>query len=218
MKNTFTLKRTLVSVFAVMSMAMNGEVIYHTTDDGFSFSLDTETKNAELTKYNGSEREVAIPESVTYEDEVYNVTSLGTDCFSYSSLTSVNIPASVISLGEYCFFRCRSLTSVSIPSSVTTLGYMCFYYCTSLTSINIPSSVTSIDEGCFGGCSSLASITVDEDNKVYDSRENCNAIIETVTNTMMYGCTTTKIPTSVTSLGKYCFFDCPSLTSINIPA
>ena len=67
------------------------------------------------------------------------------------------------------------------------------------------------------GCSSLERIEVDEANTVYDSRENCNAIIHTSTNELVVGCKNSKIPNSVTSLGDDCFSGCSSLTSIPIP-
>ena len=67
------------------------------------------------------------------------------------------------------------------------------------------------------GCSSLERIEVDEANTVYDSRENCNAIIHTSTNELVVGCKNSKIPNSVTSLGDDCFSGCSSLTSITIP-
>ena len=231
----------LIALFTVMSMAANAEVIEYSTDDGFKYNLDTEEKTAKLARFSGSQTEVVIPESVTYNDVTYSVTSLGEWCFSYCfSLTSVTIPSSVTSLGDNCFYYCSSLTSIDIPSSVTSLGDECFYYCSSLTSIDIPSSVTSLGGNCFTFCSSLTSIdipssvtslgsycfiycsslesiTVDKNNKVYDSRENCNAIIETSTNIMIQGCKTTVIPSSVTSLGSGCFSGCSSLTSIDIP-
>ena len=140
----------LVSLFAIMSMAVSARIIEYSTDDGFKYRLDTEAKTAELAGYNSSVTEVSISESVTYEDVVYSVTSLGGECFyCCSSLTSINIPSSVTSLGEYCFADCYSLTSINIPSSVTSLGYYCFGGCSSLTSINIPSSVTSLGGACF---------------------------------------------------------------------
>lgn len=148
-----------------------------------------------------------------------SVTSLGAGCFwDCSSLTSVTIPSSVTSLKDNCFADCSSLASITIPSSITSLDEGCFYGCSSLTSITIPSSVTSIGRGCFADCSSLASIRVEANNPAYDSRENCHAIIETSTNTMIAGCRNTIIPSSVTSLGNFCFQGCSSLTSITIPS
>ena len=69
----------------------------------------------------------------------------------------------------------------------------------------------------FGGCSGLTSILVDENNKIYDSRDNCNAIIKTATNALIVGCMNTKIPDSVTSIGDCAFSGCTGLTSIVIP-
>ena len=80
-------------------------------------------------------------------------------CFEQcSSLTSINIPNSVTSIGDWAFSGCSSLTSVTIPNSVTSIGGNAFYNCRSLTSITIPNSVTSIGEKAFAYCSSLTSI------------------------------------------------------------
>ena len=87
----------------------------------------------------------------------------------------------------------------------------------SLTSITIPKSVTSIEPGAFSGCDSLVSIVVAEGNTVYDSRDNCNAIIEKATNTLICGCRNTTIPNSVTSIGVRAFNECFKLTDITIP-
>ncbi|MBR2228721.1 MAG: leucine-rich repeat domain-containing protein, partial [Prevotella sp.] len=89
---------------------------------------------------------------------------------------------------------------------------------TSLKSIEIPASVTSIDDFAFEGCTSLASISVAEGNPTYDSRKECNAIIETKTNTLLYGCKNTVIPDGVTSIDVAAFAHCTSLKSITIPA
>ena len=123
MKNLVTLRFMLVSLFAIMSMAVSADIIEYSTGDGlFRYKLDTEAKTAELAKYYGSATEVSISESVTYYGgEVYRVTSLGEYCFSRcSSLTSINIPSSVTSLGERCFLRCSSLKTVTceIPAPI----------------------------------------------------------------------------------------------------
>ncbi|MDD6921839.1 MAG: leucine-rich repeat domain-containing protein, partial [Bacteroidales bacterium] len=97
------------------------------------------------------------------------------------------------------------------------LGTSCFRECSSLTSITIPNSVTSVGSFCFSDCSSLERMVVDAANPVYDSREDCNAIILTSTNELIAGCKNSQIPNSVTSLGTSCFRECSSLTSITIP-
>jgi len=106
---------------------------------------------------------------------------------------------------------------VTIGNSVTSIGDYAFYYCSGLTSVNIPNSVTSIGEYAFQNCYGLISVKVDEANQTYDSRNNCNAIIETETNELIVGCKSTVIPNSVTSIGWYAFLNCSGLTSVNIP-
>ena len=108
---------------------------------------------------------------------------------------------------------------ITIPSTVngyTVVGILnfAFYDCPGLTSLSIPNSVRAI-EGIWN-CPNLISIKVASDNPIYDSRENCNGIIETASNTLIEGCQTTFIPNSVTSIGS-AFYECTGLTSIEIP-
>ena len=260
---------------------------YSSTTEIFYSVVNSEDKTVKVIsspkKYSG---DLVIPQCVTYNGVTYSVTSIGAHAFSNcSGLTSVEIPNSVTSIGEYAFLgcglttveipsnvtniawgtfqgcelasvvihngvksigdgafnSCHDLTSVEIPESVTSIGafafYACgltslvipngvksigneaFYYCNDLTSVEIPESVTSIGEAAFCGWNfSLTSIVVDEGNMVYDSRENCNAIIESESNTLVIGCQSTTIPNSVTSIGNRAFeYNFGDIPTIEIP-
>ena len=131
--------------------------------------------------------------------------------------TSIVLKEGTKGIAGEAFYKCRGLTSVTIPNSVTSIGDRAFEDCFDLTSVTIPNSVTSIGDYAFSRCSGLTSIKVESGNSVYDSRENCNAIIETETNTLISGCKNTIIPNSVTSIGDRAFDGCSDLTSVTIP-
>ena len=147
--------------------------------DGIEYILDSTTKTAAVASQYYSDSytfrnyagDIIIPESVTYNETIYNVTEIGYNAFAFSDITSI------------------------------TIGL----------------NVTSIGIGAFYDCLDLASIMVEEDNPIYDSRDNCNAIIETATNSLIYGFRSTIIPNSVISIGNNAFDSCMGLTSIEIP-
>lgn len=140
--------------------------------------------------------DLIIPESVVHEANTYYVTTIG----------------------GYAFYYASGLTSIVIPNTVTTIRDYSFWNCDGLLSLNIPSSVTNIEQFAFYYFSAPNSITVESGNPVYDSREGCNAIIETATNTLIVGCKNTVIPNTVTSLAGYAFSNCHDLISITIPS
>ncbi len=147
-----------------------------------------------------------------------SVTNIGNEAFRYcSGLTSITLPNSVTNIGNEAFEHCSGLTSIAIPENVTDIGDWAFFGCSSLVSVNIGNSVTSIGGRAFSDCSGLTSITVESGNPKYDSRDNCNAIIETSNTTLIAGCKNTVIPNSVTSIESYAFDGCSGLTSVTIP-
>ena len=134
-----------------------------------------------------------------------------------SKIKQIEIENGVTSIGNCAFRDCNSLSSITIPNSVTSIGTDAFAHCYNLSSVTIPSSVTSIGDMVFMCCYGLTSIIVQKDNPKYDSRNDCNAIIETNSNTLIVGCQNTVIPNSVTNIAGHSFTDCHSLTSITIP-
>ena len=73
------------------------------------------------------------------------------------------------------------------------------------------------DNTAFSGCKQLKQISVDKENAIFDSRNNCNAIIETASNKLLYGCKNTIIPPNVSIIGEAAFLENEEITSIVIP-
>lgn len=127
---------------------------------------------------------------------------------------------------EYVCPLNSKVTTVSIPSSVvidkikysiTSINNNAFLECYKLQSVTIPSSVTNIGSKVFVNCTKLKTIKVNSNNTVFNSKNNCNAIIETNSNTLIAGCYNTKIPGGVENIGDFAFQSCTKLKNITIP-
>ena len=157
--------------------------------------LSSTDRTAAVSENISASGNVTIPSKITISGVTYNVVLIADCAFEFSTdISSLTIPNSVTSIGNSAFSGCRNLSSLTIPNSVTAIGPYAFY-----------------------GCDGLTSIKVQSGNSKYDSRDNCNAIIETASNKLVAGCKNTIIPNSVTSIGAYAFVAYSSLTSINIP-
>ena len=190
-------------------------IYYNINGDEATVTYKSNSDGDYISDYCGN---IDIPGSVTHSNKSYPVTAIGLFAFNNcADLISITIPNSITRINGWAFFNCTGLTSITIPNSVTYIGDCTFEGCTGLTSIRISNSVTSIGVGSFCNCSKLSSIIVDIENPNYDSRDNCNAIIETNSNMMISGCMNTVIPNSVTSIGDCAFEGCSGLTNITIP-
>ena len=194
--------------------AIHAEITWTLSDDGTLTISGTDMPNYNSSSYPWYSQRGRIKKV----DIKSGVTNIGDNAFAFcSSITSVTIGNSVISIGQDAFRECSSLTSITIPESVISIKRFAFNVCSILTSIYIPKSVRSIEEGAFSSCGNLNSVIVENGNLVYDSRDNCDAIIETKTNALILGCRNTIIPESVTSIDNYAFSGCSGLTAITIP-
>ena len=227
-----TFKTTLLTIAALLcsisasafsSFYVNDIPYKITSSDHLTVEVTYTSTIINNTDYHGK---VEIPESVSYEDKTYSVTSIGNYAFYGSSrLTSITIPNSVTSIGDYAFAGCSGLTNVTIPNSVTSIGDDAFENCSGLTNITIPNSVTSIGVRAFYGCSNLTAVHITDlaawckiEFAVEPYSRPSSNPLSYAHNLYLNGeeIKDLIIPNSVTSIGDYAFFGCSGLTSVTI--
>ena len=131
----------------------------------------------------------------------------------------LDFPDALVTIGTYAFMDCTSITGdLVLPEACTSVGNYAFNNCWRLTSLYIPASVTSIGGYTFSKCSGLQSIAVNGGNTKYDSRNNCNAIMRTATNTLLQGCKNTVIPGNTWYINDYAFYESGLKGNLSLPS
>ena len=220
-KTIYCIRPLLLSLFTMVSSiayAFDIEVegIYYnymSIENCVSVTYPVDPNNNQNNYYGN----IVIPSSVEIDGKSFDVYYIGNYAFdNCTDLNSVVLPESLWGGIGSCAFRNTNISSIVLPESVSYIGSHAFQG-TKLSTIVIPKHVSDIRKGIFRECQYLTSIVVDGDNKTYDSRNNCNGIIETNTNTIIAGCLSTVIPNSVISIGEYAF-DGIKMETITIPS
>ena len=176
--------------------------------------LSLDNSSCTIVEYTGAEEVVKIPLKIDGK----TVVKIASKAFhDRNDIKEVVFPNMMSEIDEEAFIRCRNLASVFLPDSLTEIGKHAFLGCSALNNVIIPKSVTKIGSGAFNGCASLMSIKVSEGNNTFDSRDNCNAIVESATNMLIFGHKNTVVPDSVRKIGEGAFSGCEGLTYVVIP-
>ena len=244
MNSIFSNKRTFLTILLALSVMTGMAQTFTAGDLNYSVNADgvSVTVTGHALDYEHANGPLVIPESVNNAGVDYAVTNIGNAAFLYYFyLTSLTLPNSLVTIENSAFAYCSGFTGdLIIPNSVTTIEESAFFTCYSFDGdfvignsvrtigdyafnscdglhgvLNIPSSVESIGSIAFRYCN-FSGMTVDPANPVFDSRDNCNAVIVTETNELINGCVNTVIPNTVTAIGDDAFCGL-ALTSIDIP-
>ncbi len=193
--------------------------VYDFSKDGVYYRINSENEvsiapSNEVT-YGGNKRDANLTEQVEYNGNTYTVTAIDYKAFSFTDGLNITIPNTVKSIGAFAFSQCLDVRKLELGNSVESIGYGAFNKCY-LAEITIPQTVKYIGDSAFYNTPNLRKITVEEGNTLYDSRDNCNALIETATNTLKIGSASTVIPSTVTSIAPNAFYS-NCISSITIP-
>ena len=175
------------------------------TIDGIKYNVIKTGKIAKVLS-NSYKGDIVIPETVTYDGVVCNVTEIADNAFaSCNQLKSVIIPNSITTMGVKVFYY-SSVESVSLGNGISQINVSMFCGCSNLTSIIIPESVTVINNSAFKSCTSLASITFPDNVEIIGDYtfQSCISLTKVI------------IGDGVTSIGKGAFASCTNLSSVFI--
>lgn len=171
-------------------------IFYHITDgNARTVEVTFKGEHPDEFEYEYEGSEIVVPQTVTYKGRTFRVTAFAGQAFKNPYISKVTIPFGIESIADSAFIYCNQNGVISIPQSVKHIGVAAFFPMLYI-------------EG----------LEVDAKNPYYDSRDGCNAIIETATNTLIAGCNNTVIPNGVTSIAQDAFVGAQDLKDLTLPA
>ncbi len=185
-------------------------------NDGKSFLLngifyritDFDNLLVQIFGYESTTPEIIIPDTVTFNDKKYAVTSLADKCFANCTMiTKVKLPETVGYIGKSAFENCKKLTTINIPEKLTAIHEFTFGNCVKLKTLKLPESVTQIEQYAFANCDALTTINLTQN-------------LEAINKGIFQGChhlLTIEIPPQIESIAPYAFTDCSYMTDITLP-
>lgn len=178
------------------------------SDWAFCLSSTATTRSASVLAYYGNDTKVVVPASFDKGGESYVVNEISSMAFyDKEKISSITLPSTIISIGDYAFSYCGALSSIELPNSITSIGQYAFKGCSSLKSINIPTKLTALSDYLFEDCTNLISLELPANLKTIglNTFTNCRSL-ESI-----------NIPSRVTTIDYFAFNGCKSLTSVVIP-
>jgi len=167
--------------------------------------------NSTIKSITGGASEISLGNNVfygAYKLEIFEpkISALGQGAFyNASSINNLILSDNIETIKIYAFCNCVSLENINIPNKLVEIQEGAFAN-TKIKSLNFPKTLVTIADIALQGIIGLETITVDSENPVYDSRENCNALIETSSNTIILGSSSTTVPDTVATIGEYAFY------------
>ena len=213
----------LKSIVIPNSVTIIGELAFHGCKGAESITLGNSVKSIGDMAFSGCSKvtSLTIPQSVTYIGYSAFSTCYALDAIYITDLAKWCqidfFDSNPLVYAKHLYLNGEEITDLVIPENIRTIKPYAFNGYKGLKSVTIPASTTSIGWHAFSMCRNLESSIIDEKNPKYDSRENCNAIIDKETNSLFMGCKNSIVPNSVTSIGAGAFSNCYGLTEISLP-
>ncbi len=173
-----------------------------------NFWVNTDGTTVTIVNSSSATGVITIPETFDFEGNTFTVTAIGESAFAGSSITRINLPNTLTSIGEKAFYECSSLEKVDMPETLSSLGAYAFFRCYSLKHIIVPEGIDTLYALTFGDCTGLTSATLPSSlHHIGDvAFDECSSLV------------TVDLPENLLGIGRYSFRNCSSLKSVTIPS